>query len=39
MVIKLTDVDFDLDELLVLGKGRRERACVPANPVWLWGCM
>jgi site-specific recombinase XerD len=39
MVLKLTDVDFDLEVLLVLGKGRRERAWVPANPVWFLGCM
>jgi site-specific recombinase XerD len=39
MVLKLADVDFDLDVLLVLGKGRRERAWVLANPVWLWGRM
>jgi hypothetical protein len=36
MVLKLADLDFDLEVLLVLGKGRRERAWVPANPVWLW---
>jgi hypothetical protein len=34
-VLKLADVDFDLEVLLVLGQGRRERAWVPANPVWL----
>jgi site-specific recombinase XerD len=31
LVLKLADVDFDLDVLLVLGKGRRERAWVPAR--------
>ena len=39
MVLKLADLDFDLDVLMVLGKGRRERAWVPANPVWFLGCM